>query len=163
MIATKRLVAQGDGLDGIFKLLGLLGIALDRAQIRHVLFEFVLGLVTVFKQKRLHQGELELLLDSFVPHARVSPTAGVVAQVKGSRKALATPVGTVLDKIIVFKVRDAINDCITQPGVTDQHVFFVPVDQQAVIASDLREQRTVFVFLQAHDGRVIFGQQRRGK
>ncbi|RMU28040.1 hypothetical protein ALP31_200077 [Pseudomonas amygdali pv. morsprunorum] len=163
VIATKRLVAQGDGLDGIFKFFGLPGITLYRAQVRHVLFEFVLGLVTVFEQKRLHQGELELLLDGFIPHARISPTAGVVTQVKGRRKALATSVGPVLDKIVVFEVGDAIYDRVAQPGVTDQHVFFVPVDQQAVVAPDLREQRAVFVLLQAHDGRVIFGQQSFGQ
>ncbi|KPW61775.1 hypothetical protein ALO80_200096 [Pseudomonas caricapapayae] len=147
MIAAKRLVAQGDGLDGIFKLLGLLGITLDRAQIRDVLFEFVLGLVTVLEQKRLHQGELELLLDGFVPHAGVGAATGVVAQVKGGRETLTAPVGPVLDEIVVFKVGDAINDRVTQAGITDQHVFFVAVDQQAVITSDLREQCTVFVLL----------------
>ncbi|KPY76884.1 hypothetical protein ALO58_200119 [Pseudomonas savastanoi pv. savastanoi] len=124
-----------------------------------MLFEFVLGLVAVLEQKRLHQGELELLLNGLVPHARVSPTAGVVAQVKGGRKALATPIRTVLDKIVVFEVGDAINDRVPQAGITDQHVFFMAVDQQAVVAPDLREQRTVFVLLQAHDRRVILGQQ----
>ncbi|RMV04602.1 hypothetical protein ALP18_200155 [Pseudomonas amygdali pv. myricae] len=128
-----------------------------------MLFEFVLGLVTVFEQKRLHQGELELLLDSLVPHTGVGPATGVVAQVKGGRETLATPIGPVLDKIVVFEVGDAINDRVTQAGVADQHVFFVPVDQQAEVAPDLREQCTVFVFLQPHDDRVIFGQQRRGQ
>ncbi|KPY95717.1 hypothetical protein ALO43_200511 [Pseudomonas tremae] len=111
----------------------------------------------------MHQGELELLLDSLVPHTGVGPATGVVAQVKGGRETLTASIGPVLDKIVVFEVGDAINDRVTQAGVADQHVFFVPVDQQAVVAPDLREQRTVFVFLQAHDDRVIFGQQRRGK
>ncbi|MNC51158.1 hypothetical protein D3C75_1004390 [compost metagenome] len=68
VITPKCLVALGDLLHRVIQFVGLFRLPFHRPKIRNVFFELALNSITILIHKRLHQGELELLLNRLVPH-----------------------------------------------------------------------------------------------
>ncbi|MNF83610.1 hypothetical protein D3C84_659350 [compost metagenome] len=163
MVATKAQLTERNALDRRIQLSGLLVLPLRLAQVEDLLGQCSLGPVAILEQERLHQGEIDLLTDRFIPYPRERTGVRQAAQVIGGRVTLATLVRAHLHIVHRLEVGHAVDHRITQAGVADQHVLFIAIEDLAEVAADLGNQGAVSVLLDPHEGGVIVRQHRLGE